>query len=70
MVYNIDSSDFTEPSVKELARNKFHREVIDMTFGERLTKYGLGLGEMEPRFSSPCNLCEYITLKSALPISA
>ena len=65
VIFNTDSMKYSARNVDELRNNEFCREVTEMTFLERMEKYGIDSKTLPARFSSPCNLCEHITLKAA-----
>lgn len=60
VIFNIDSGEFSHYSIDQLKKSRFHREVTEMTFEERLKKYNIDDSNLPARLSSPCNLCEFI----------
>jgi organic radical activating enzyme len=64
VVYNLPGDQYAEKEFGDLERSAFHREVTGLTFGERMKKQGLRVEELEPRHSSPCNLCEHLVLRA------
>jgi hypothetical protein len=60
LAFERENADFVHPTVEGHIASKFYGLIDRFSFGELMSMVGMAAGELEPRHSYPCALCEEI----------
>lgn len=65
LVFNSNLAPYADFDINRLQKSEAYREIVNMSFEDRLKKYKISRRNLLARHSSPCNLCEFIEMNKS-----